>query len=291
VLNVVADSQRSPEQIREQYEVEKALAARLRGGTAEERKQLYGKLYDEMYQRLPHHPQLTRKVSAEETESTISGQLRFLSRFIGKDTTYLEVGPGDCALTLEVARHVRKAIGVDVSAEVTASDHRRSNFELKLSDGTSIPVPAGSIDVAYSNQLMEHLHPDDARTQLVNLSRALKVGGLYVCVTPNRLTGPHDISLGFDTVATGFHLREYTNAELIDLFRECGLGPVKIYNSIRGHTFRVPTRPLLAFERWLVRQPPDRQRALLRQPLVRKLLNNCRLVAVKSGGVAAGAAQ
>ena len=288
---MAADSQRSPEQIREQYEVEKALAARLRGGTVDERKQLYGKLYDEMYQRLPHHPQLTRKVSAEETESTISGQLRFLSRFIGKDTTYLEVGPGDCALTLEVARHVRKAIGVDVSAEVTASDQRRSNFELKLSDGTSIPVPAGSIDVAYSNQLMEHLHPDDARTQLVNLSRALKVGGLYVCVTPNRLTGPHDISLGFDAVATGFHLREYTNAELIDLFRECGLGPVKIYNSIRGHTFRVPTRPLLAFERWLVRQPPQRQRALLRQPLVRKLLNNCRLVAVKSARVAAGAAQ
>jgi SAM-dependent methyltransferase len=291
VLNVVADSQRSPEQIREQYEVEKALAARLRGGTADERKQLYGKLYDEMYQRLPHHPQLTRKVSAEETESTISGQLRFLSRFIGNDTTYLEVGPGDCALTLEVARHVRKAIGVDVSAEVTASDHRRSNFELKLSDGTSIPVPAGSIDVAYSNQLMEHLHPDDARTQLVNLSRALKVGGLYVCVTPNRLTGPHDISLGFDAVATGFHLREYTNAELVDLFRECGFGPVKIYNSIRGRTFRVPTGPLLAFERWLVRQSPQRQGALLRQPLVRKLLNNCRLVAVKSGGVAAGAAQ
>ena len=288
---MVADSQRSPEQIREQYEVEKALAARLRGGTADERKQLYGKLYDEMYQRLPHHPQLTRKVSAEETESTISGQLRFLSRFIGNDTTYLEVGPGDCALTLEVARHVRKAIGVDVSAEVTASDHRRSNFELKLSDGTSIPVPAGSIDVAYSNQRMEHLHPDDARTQLVNLSRALKVGGLYVCVTPNRLTGPHDISLGFDAVATGFHLREYTNAELFDLFRECGFGRVKIYNSIRGRTFRVPTGPLLAFERWLVRQPPQRQRALLRQPLVRKLLNNCRLVAVKSGGVAAGAAQ
>lgn len=288
---MAADSQRSPEQIREQYEVEKALAARLRGGTVDERKQLYGKLYDEMYQRLPHHPQLTRKVSAEETEFTISGQLRFLRRFIGKDTTYLEVGPGDCALTLAVARYVRKAIGVDVSAEVTASDQRRSNFELKLSDGTSIPVPAGSIDVAYSNQLMEHLHPDDARTQLVNLSRALKVGGLYVCVTPNRLTGPHDISLGFDAVATGFHLREYTNAELIDLFRECGLGPVKIYNSIRGHTFRVPTRPLLAFERWLVRQPPQRQSALLRQPLVRKLLNNCRLVAVKSARVSAGAAQ
>ena len=277
------ESQRSPEQVREHYEIEKALAAQLRGGTADERKQLYGKLYDEMYRRVPHHPQLTRKVSPAETQHFVSVQLNFLARFIDRDTTYLEVGPGDCALTFEVAKRVRKSIGIDVSAEVTSSDRRRGNLELILSDGTSIPVAAGSIDVAYSNQLMEHLHPDDARAQLVNLHRVLRPGGVYVCVTPNRLTGPHDISRGFDLVATGFHLREYTNAELIDLFHDCGFEPVTIYSSVRGYAFRVPTRPLLAFERWLARQSPQRARALLRGPLLRRLIDNCRLVAVKSG--------
>jgi SAM-dependent methyltransferase len=280
---VVAESQRSPEQVREHYEVEKALAAQLRGGTADERKQLYGKLYDELYRRVPHHPQLTRKASPDETERAIGQQLRLLGRFLSKDTTYLEVGPGDCALTLEVAKHVRKAIGVDVSTEVTSSDPRGGKFELILSDGTSIPVPPGSVDVAYSNQLMEHLHPDDARTQLTNLHRALRPGGVYVCETPNRLTGPHDISRGFDVIATGFHLREYTNVELFDLFRGCGFERVTIYSSLRGHAFRVPSRPLLAFERWLLRQPPERVHALLRRSLLRKLINNCRLVAVKSG--------
>ena len=49
-----------------------------------------------------------------------------------------------------------------------------------------------------------------------------------------------------------------------------------LYNSIRGHTFRIPTRPLLAIERWLVR------RALLRRPLLRNLINNCRVVVVKA---------
>ena len=279
---MVPEPRRSPEQVREHYETEKALAAQLRGGTVEERKQLYGKLYDEMYRRVPHHPQLVRKVSPAETQRAISQQLNFLGRFIAADTTYLEVGPGDCALTFEVAKHVRKSIGVDVSAEVTSSDRSRGNLELILSDGTSIPVPAGSVDVAYSNQLMEHLHPDDAHTQLVNLNRALRPGGVYVCVTPNRLTGPHDISRDFDAVATGFHLREYTNGELIDLFRNCGFEPVTIYSSFRGYTFRVPTRPLLAFERWLVRQPLQRARAFLRRSLLRKLIDNCRLVAVKS---------
>jgi SAM-dependent methyltransferase len=235
-----------------------------------------------MYRRVPHHPQLTRKVSPAESACAVGEQLNFLARFIGKETTYLEVGPGDCALTFEVAKRVRRAIGVDVSAEVTSSNHSRPNLEVILSDGTSIPVPAGSIDVAYSNQLMEHLHPDDARAQLVNLNRAVRMGGLYVCITPNRLTGPHDISRGFDPVATGFHLREYTNQELVELFRGCGFAPVRIYSSVRGLTFRVPTGSVLALERWLARQPPERGRASLRCALVRRLLNNCRLVAVKS---------
>jgi SAM-dependent methyltransferase len=280
---------RTPEQVREHYEVEKALAAQLRRGTAEERRQLYGRLYDEMYRRLPHHPQLTREVSAAETEHEISRQLNFLARFIGKDTTYLEIGPGDCALTFEVAKHVRHAIGVDVSAEVTSARRPRDNLELILSDGISIPVPPGSIDVAYSNQLMEHLHPDDAHAQLLNLSRALKPGGIYVCVTPNRLTGPHDISRGFSVVATGLHLREYTNGELIDLFRECGFERVTIYSTFRGYTFRVPTRPLLALERWLVRHPLKQARAFLNRSLLRRVFN-CRLVAVKPR-VVRGAAQ
>ncbi len=285
----IPESVRSPEQVREHYEVEKALAAQLRGGTADERKQLYGKLYDEMYRRVPHHPQLTRKVSPAETQHLVRRQLKFLARFIGKDTAYLEVGPGDCALTFEVAKRVRKAIGVDVSAEVTSSDRRRANLELILSDGTSIPVPPGSIDVAYSNQLMEHLHPDDARSQLLNLNRALRPGGIYVCMTPNRLTGPHDISCDFDTVATGFHLREYTNAELIDLFHDCGFGRVRIYSTLRGHAFRVPVRPLLALERWLMRQPLARARAFLNRSQLRRLIDQCRLVAVKPA--AARAAQ
>lgn len=277
---MASETKRSPEQVREQYEIEKALAAQLRAGTRDERRQLYGKLYDELLRRVPDHPQLTRKASLAERERAVKQQLRLLARFIGKDTTYLEVGPGDCSVTRELAKRARKAIAVDVSSELTSSD-RREKFELILSDGTSIPVPPGSVDVAYSNQLMEHLHPDDASAQLVNLQRALRPGGVYVCATPNRLTGPHDISRGFDIIATGFHLREYTNVELFELFRGCGFGRVTIYSSLRGYPFPVPARLVLALERWLMRRPPERMRALLRQSLLRKLIDNCRLVAVK----------
>jgi SAM-dependent methyltransferase len=273
---------RTPERVRAHYEIEMGLAARLRSANREDRKRLYGELYDELYRRVPDHPQLTRQHMPAEAHGGVRRQLKMLQRFVGEDTTYLEVGPGDCALTFEVAKRVRKAIGVDISAEITSIDRRPHNFLLVLSDGTSIPVPPGSVDVAYSNQLMEHLHPDDAREQLLNLSSALRPGGAYVCVTPNRLTGPHDVSRGFDTVATGFHLHEYTNAELINLFLDCGFGSVAIYSTVRGHSFRVPTRPLVAFERWLLGKPPARVRTLMERPILAKVINNCRLVAIKA---------
>ena len=51
---------------------------------------------------------------------------------------------------------------VEVSEEITGNLAFPRNVRLLLSDGTSIPVPDASVAVAYSNQLMEHLHPDDA---------------------------------------------------------------------------------------------------------------------------------
>ena len=38
----------------------------------------------------------------------------------------------------------------------------------------------GSVDVAYSDQLMEHLHPDDALVQLTNVVRAQAGRSIYL---------------------------------------------------------------------------------------------------------------
>ena len=84
------------------------------------------------------------------------------------------------------------------------------------------------------DQLMEHLHPDDALDQLQNIFTALTSAGVYLCITPNRLNGPHDISMYFDEVATGFHLHEYTITELSDLFKKVGFSKVRVYIWKRG---------------------------------------------------------
>lgn len=233
-------TERTCEQIREHYEVEKELASKLRNAKPEERRELYTSLYDEFYRRLPHLPQLQRKQLPELVRKHAEQQFNLVGRFLSSEMSFLEVGPGDCALAFKVCRHAGKVFAADVSSEITRSKSVPANFSLVISDGTSVPVPPGSINLVYSNQLMEHLHPDDADTQLRNIYRALADDGKYVCTTPNRLSGPHDISKHFDSVATGFHLKEYTVQELAARFKEVGFSRVTFYAGGKGLFVRYP---------------------------------------------------
>jgi SAM-dependent methyltransferase len=265
--------------LREHYEVERELADRLRHATREQRRSLYGPVYDELFQRVPHHPQLTRKSSLELSQAGVAPQLQLLGPYLRHDSVVLEIGPGDCSLSLALAKRVRRVYGLDVSEKITRQLTVPENFELILSDGTSVPLPPASVDVAYSNQLMEHLHPDDAREQLEGIYRSLRPGGVYVCITPNRVSGPHDISTHFDSVATGFHLKEYTVRELRRLFGEVGFRKVRPLLGRRGFWITAPAPPVEAAEALLARLPRQARQRIGRT-LGRAFLG-IRLVATK----------
>ena len=263
---------RTTQQRRAHYEIERELADRLRNAGKEERRHLYTALYDELFRRVPDHPLLTDKVNATARNRETTRQLRLLKRFLNRDTTFLEIGSGNCSLSVEVARRVKKVYTVDVSTEVTKGITCPANLELIISDGTSIPVEHGSIDLAYSNQLMEHLHPEDALEQLRNIHAALRSGGSYLCITPNRINGPHDISRLFDRVATGFHLKEYTNRELKSMLETTGFSRFSALVLFRGFGFSLPLTPIEWFE-WMLSQLPYPLHAkLARLPPFRVLL-------------------
>lgn len=273
------------QQLREFYETEKSLAKRLRLATRLERRRLYQTVYNELYARVPFHPMLTRKITPEESATNVERSMRYLSCFLKPGMTVLEIGAGDCALSFALAKKAHKVYAIEVSDLISSNPNQPPNFELVISDGTSIPVPEGSIDVAVSNQLMEHLHPDDAREQLANIFVSLKPGGMYVCNTPNRLAGPTDVSQFFDDVATGLHLKEYTFAELDDLFRKAGFRKVVVYVEKSGQYRRAPMAAMRLFEKlsWMVfggKPFPVRQRWLRRRPFT-LYLQGMQVVGVK----------
>jgi SAM-dependent methyltransferase len=247
-MPVTVSETRTLEQLRQHYEVERELADRLRHASKEQRRTLYSEVYDELFKRVPLHPQHTNKADPARLAADVAEKMEIVTPFLNQGDVFLEVGPGDCEFAKAVAAKAAKVLAIDVSDEITRKRELPANLQLVISDGSSIPVPPGSVDVAYSNQLMEHLHPDDALDQLRGLHAALKPGGVYICITPSRLTGPHDISCEFDREATGFHLKEYTVGDLAALFRKIGFAKVSIIFGGRGKFMLLPAWTTTIFE-------------------------------------------
>lgn len=273
---------RTEEQLRQHYRVERQLADRLRQASAQERRALYSQVYDEMFRNVPHHPMLKWAGLAQQRD--VEPDLGLLRRYLTRETVFMEVGAGDCALAIRAAASVKQVYAIDVSEQITRDVAPPANFKLILSDGTSIPVPAGSVNVAYSDQLMEHLHPDDAKEQLHNIYRSLAPGGIYVCITPNRLYGPRDISEYFDEVATGFHLREYAGREIRELFASAGFARVHFFVGARGWFLRCPAWLISGIERALDALPYGLRKPLADTAPMRALLG-LRVAAVKHGAI------
>jgi len=263
---------RSTAQRRQHYGVEKELAGRLRNSTRQERRQLYTAVYEELYRRVPDHPLLTRPASSAETDRAVAMQMKLIKPFLSQETTFLEIGAGDCALSAKVAQFTKLVYGVEISDNVAGHTELPRNFQFVFSDGSSVPVPPNSVDVAYSNHVMEHLHVEDAFEQLKNVYNALVPGGVYVCVTPNRLNGPHDISMYFDNVANGLHLKEYSIKELNELFSEVGFSRTRACAEIRGVSIRLSVPAVVFCEGIVDRLPRPWGRAIARLPFIRKLL-------------------
>ena len=184
------------------------------------------------------------------------------------------------AYHFEVARFVEKVYAVDVSAVATRNPVHPENVEIITFDGINIPNNINNVNIAYSHQVMEHLHPDDAHSQLQSVYNVLKPGGLYVCLTPNRLCGPSDVSMYFDDEPTGFHMKEYLTIELTRLMRRVGFSKVRAYAGVRGHHVPVPHPFLASCEMLLSMLPHAPRRAIARTRLLTSLLG-IRLVATK----------
>ncbi len=239
------------ERIITHYKIEKELASILRNATKKERKKLYTELYDELFNKVPYHPQVVNKVDPTARKRAVLRSLRLINKQISPETVFAEIGPGDCALSLEVSSRAKQVYAIDVSKEITRHTTLPDNLDIIISDGSSIDLPGNSVDLVYSNQLMEHLHPEDASEQIQNIHKILKKNGRYYCITPNRLTGPHDVSAYFDDIASGFHLKEYSNSEIYKLFMDAGFTRVIAYMGKNGIYIRIPIQWKIYLEKFI----------------------------------------
>jgi SAM-dependent methyltransferase len=234
----MATASRTTERLRHHFEVERELAERLRASTRDERRTLYATLYDELFARVPDHPRLTVQETPESLHRGVQERLRLLRGQFAGVQRFLEIAPGDCRLAFAVCEHVPEVCGADISDQVRGADDRPANFQMIIYDGYDLPVADASIDLVFSYQFIEHLHPDDVDLHFETILRVLKPGGRYIFATPHRYTGPHDISAYFSTTPQGFHLKEWDYRQMHALLHRIGFSQARIYS--RGRPLQSP---------------------------------------------------
>src|SRR6187402_2772783 len=150
--------ERSPDRLLAHYRVERRLADRLRRAPdAEARRRIFATMYDDLFREVPDHPRLRARGDAIAGRARDVGwDLAQLRPYLESGCTFLEIGAGDCALSSRVAEGASRVYAVDISDQATRP--LPENVRLVISDGTNVPVPPGSVDLAFSDQLMEHLH-------------------------------------------------------------------------------------------------------------------------------------
>lgn len=247
---------RSFEQVEHHYLVEKSIAERLKKASREERKLIYSTMYDELFREVPDHPRLTRRDSEQLTEAANRNKLSVVGRFLTKSDVFVEFAPGDCKFSMEAAKHVKFAYGIDISDQRDPSDDVPENFKLVLYDGYDLDgVDNESIDIVFSDQLIEHFHPEETKLHFEIVHRMLKAGGKYVFRTPHALTGPHDVSMYFSDEPDCFHLKEWTYIELKALLMDVKYSKFQTRWRARKLDFRVPYYYFAACEHVLGRIP------------------------------------
>jgi SAM-dependent methyltransferase len=109
-------------------------------------------------------------------------------------------------------------------------------------------------DIVFWSDVIEHLPRNAVSRYLRTIRQVLRPGGRLITCTPNRLTGPHDVSrfvMPTGKAAMGLHLCEYSHRELRALLASAGF---RRFQSPVG--VGVPERPrygsLAGTVKWIV---------------------------------------
>jgi 2-polyprenyl-3-methyl-5-hydroxy-6-metoxy-1,4-benzoquinol methylase len=216
----IASIEPTIEQVHFHLALERGLTAELLASRPEDRWETFESCYDRLYSSLPWL-----------TATGAEPDLDVWTTVLGAPSQRIyEVGSGAGRLAIGLASRGFEVAATDISREregVRASDERLS---WSLTDGVNLGLFAdrGTFDVVISDQVIEHLHPDDVLTHFRGAKTILRPGGRYVFRTPHAYTGPHDVSrvFGFER-PVGMHLREYTNRELNGMLREAGFSSIR----------------------------------------------------------------
>ena len=249
--------------------VEAELAKQLASAPPEERQQLYGEVYDRIYEMHFSRAPETLEFGAH------LGFMPMLEKLSSPGDSVLEIGCGAGLMAVELARRGRRVTGLEVSEVILERARERAAgvecIDLRRVDGIELPFPDASFDFVYSIEVLEHLHEADGAAHVKEVARVLRPGGRYWFLTPSRWESiAANERFGVDVeVDADVHLKEWTYGELKDVLAEAGFRRATV--PLRDHRALalpfMPLRMMVGFER--MPRPLRRQRLFDRIGLTR----------------------
>lgn len=115
---------------------------------------------------------------------------------VNPDAVFVDLGCGDGGYTMPVAGKIEasKCFGVEFAETARSRAAQEKGIEVRFADlNKSVPFDDSSVDVVYSNQVIEHLHRP-ARF-LKEIKRVLKPGGYAIISTENAASWHNIFSL------------------------------------------------------------------------------------------------
>lgn len=249
-LKSVPRNGRTAEQLRNHFIVESAIAQKLLSAPREERSAIYLSMYDELFEKVPDHPRLNIRNNKKLSQRSTNNKLKLVNPLVNDTTTFAEFAPGDCRFAFRVAQTAKRIYGIDISEQYHQQEIFPHNFQLIIYDGYTLSeIPDNSVDIVFSDQLIEHIHPEDVEHHFSLVKEMLTKNGSYVMRTPHKSSGPHDISVYFSDTPLGFHLKEWDYAQIKELSEKIGFNVMKTYWFAKGFKCRLPNYYFLTLER------------------------------------------
>lgn len=230
-------------------------AKRLRECPAHDRKALYTEAYSAVSELAVERFKSDRP--EDRTAGTSKKTVALIAKFVDKNDRVLEVGCGRGYTCFMLSPQVESMVGIEVSTSGIRESREISsrmgleNVEFKQISATDLVenFTPDSFNICTCIDVLEHLHPEDAKEHLYQAFSILKPGGRYFIQMPNRLTGPHDITkteFPGAKKALGFHLNESTYKEVVGLMKTIGFNKFRIVIWLKTIPW-LPKRPTNLF--------------------------------------------
>jgi SAM-dependent methyltransferase len=135
---------------------------------------------------------------------------KLVTGYVNRESVLLDVGCGNGYGTFFLSSYVKKAVGIDISAETIAQAskiYKRPNLSFHVINREKNWSHAEEFDTAICFEVFEHV--SNPENLLSNIKKFLRDEGQLIISTPNR-------DVFGEKIKTPFHVREYSLDEFID---------------------------------------------------------------------------